>query len=1013
MVAMGGPDDAQKRKAVPATAAEGAGGDVKWGTSNRRKSMGTMLKKVKGEEDTFERDEREGLRLLREASGGAAAAPKRVPHGGTPSATEIAQYGLYLGLKYPEDAALVWVAEQAILAPLPEGWSEHVAPGGKIFYYHEKTDTSQPEHPADGIFREMIKDLKAKRDAKQERQRQLEEAKREEKKKEVMAGVRAALASGGAGGGGGPSVAPSKMCTPDEVRDMGRFLGVHPEHEPHLLWLARDALAAGLPAPWTEHEDDYGPYYHNPQTGVTTRQHPSDVPMRGKIVRIRAAVARGLRGTDEDYARASRYLAISPALDIAVPGPAGEPVPVWWDFLKDQRIAGPYPAAERSSAAKIIAPALRGLFTRYKLRGHFARARAFRAAAKIQAVWRRLRSYRAMLPFREARRRHRAAAAIAAAYRALRQRRAFVREREEARAERGRREAEEARVRAEMAPILERAAKRIQACVRRRAARRALQSLKRTPPPPFLRQKARAFAAVRIQSAWRALLSRRFRLLLQRQRLLQRQLAAQQAASTSSVRSRAAPSPAPSPSPAPRPEPRPAAPIPSAPPPRHRGTTPCPAAPPPPPRPPLRAELVAVGRASVPVFVLPRPAELETAQQRRSEIQLLRSLEQGRAEARARGEEEVARRAMRARAVVLLQAAVRRRLARRARSRAARLRLDRAAAVLQSAARALRARRERRALLPGWPARRRELARRAGAEIKALAGSVARGVGWATARRRAGMGFYAVAEHAAARIQAAFRARAARLLAAALRERRARAGRHSERAAAGQSDRGQRSQRSRYAGPSPADRAAAARLAEESPYGATPPKAHARATEAARAGRHVTDELVAIASAAAPGASSPGSPPQGPARRSPPPAMARSASSSVGQAARLLPAIPSAPAGPPHSPTPASAPPPTTASPSCPRSTAGGVGEAGRGSGSGRLNPGAISATLRSIQQRAAAVVSSVDSLEAAVLDSMHTPKAGEAPAALGDSFGSGGGGGALRKGGSQSLSRARLLGDV
>eukprot|EP00741_Cyanophora_paradoxa_P007099 tig00001086_g6870.t1 len=339
--------------------------------------------------------EENGLRLLGDADHQDSA--RAVAHGGAPTATEIAQYGIYLGLKYPEDASLVWIAEQAILAPLPEGWSEHVGPHGQIFYYHEKTDTSQAEHPADDVFRAMIRELREKRAEKARQQRALEEARAAERRTALVASLRAGASPPTSPSHAGPSRSPSspapaapaaaKVCTPDEVRDMAGFLGIDVEREAHLLWIARDTLLAALPAPWSELEDEQGcPYYHNALTGATTRQHPLDAPTRGKLRRVRELLAaRGLpQPGDEDHARLVRYIAASPALDLSVrAGAAGAPRRVWWDFLREVPLEGEPDGPARLRAASRIAAAYRAARAR---RAHGAVLRGRRAARAAGAL---------------------------------------------------------------------------------------------------------------------------------------------------------------------------------------------------------------------------------------------------------------------------------------------------------------------------------------------------------------------------------------------------------------------------------------------------------------------------------------------------------------------------------------------------------------------------------------------------------------------------------------------------
>ena len=61
------------------------------------------------------------------------------------------------------------------------------------------------------------------------------------------------------------------------IIEYAAYLGMHPVHDAHLLWIARDALHATVPAPWVEGLDMRGRlYYFNTTTEETLREHPLD-----------------------------------------------------------------------------------------------------------------------------------------------------------------------------------------------------------------------------------------------------------------------------------------------------------------------------------------------------------------------------------------------------------------------------------------------------------------------------------------------------------------------------------------------------------------------------------------------------------------------------------------------------------------------------------------------------------------------------------------------------------------
>ena len=52
-----------------------------------------------------------------------------------------------------------------------------------------------------------------------------------------------------------------------EVYAMAKYLGLVPEREGRLMWIAKQAVTAPLPAGWMEAEDDSGAYYFDSETG--------------------------------------------------------------------------------------------------------------------------------------------------------------------------------------------------------------------------------------------------------------------------------------------------------------------------------------------------------------------------------------------------------------------------------------------------------------------------------------------------------------------------------------------------------------------------------------------------------------------------------------------------------------------------------------------------------------------------------------------------------------------------
>ncbi|KAJ1472595.1 hypothetical protein T484DRAFT_1571568, partial [Baffinella frigidus] len=70
-----------------------------------------------------------------------------------PSATEIVDYARYIGMDPIGDVNLLWIAEEALCASLPEGWTEHTDAAGNAFYYNAGSGVSSWEHPLDEYYR--------------------------------------------------------------------------------------------------------------------------------------------------------------------------------------------------------------------------------------------------------------------------------------------------------------------------------------------------------------------------------------------------------------------------------------------------------------------------------------------------------------------------------------------------------------------------------------------------------------------------------------------------------------------------------------------------------------------------------------------------------------------------------------------------------------------------------------------------------------------------------------------
>ncbi|NWS22544.1 CE164 protein, partial [Pachyramphus minor] len=82
----------------------------------------------------------------------------------------------------------------------------------------------------------------------------------------------------------------NESYVPDEqeIQNFAPIIGIDPEKEPELLWLARECLVAPLPPDWRPCQDTTGDvYYFNFATGQSMWEHPCDEHYRQLVIRER------------------------------------------------------------------------------------------------------------------------------------------------------------------------------------------------------------------------------------------------------------------------------------------------------------------------------------------------------------------------------------------------------------------------------------------------------------------------------------------------------------------------------------------------------------------------------------------------------------------------------------------------------------------------------------------------------------------------------------------------------
>ena len=71
----------------------------------------------------------------------------------------MTEYARYLGIDPAVDHDLLWIAEEALEAPLPSEWTEHFDSSDRVYYYNETTEGSSLTHPLENLYRDAYKTI--------------------------------------------------------------------------------------------------------------------------------------------------------------------------------------------------------------------------------------------------------------------------------------------------------------------------------------------------------------------------------------------------------------------------------------------------------------------------------------------------------------------------------------------------------------------------------------------------------------------------------------------------------------------------------------------------------------------------------------------------------------------------------------------------------------------------------------------------------------------------------------
>jgi hypothetical protein len=98
-----------------------------------------------------------------------------------PTKPELIAYARYLGIDPIVDGDLMWIADEALNAPLPSEWTEHHDSADRVFYYNVQTHASSWTHPLEQLHRDTYKSIVTFRSgdlSSQEKKTELEKLRR-------------------------------------------------------------------------------------------------------------------------------------------------------------------------------------------------------------------------------------------------------------------------------------------------------------------------------------------------------------------------------------------------------------------------------------------------------------------------------------------------------------------------------------------------------------------------------------------------------------------------------------------------------------------------------------------------------------------------------------------------------------------------------------------------------------------------------------------------------------------
>eukprot|EP00906_Rhabdomonas_costata_P035345 RCo049656 len=88
-----------------------------------------------------------------------------------PSEQEILEYCEWLGMDPENDRALMWIAREALKAPLPDNWKICYTEDREVYYFNIRNGESIWDHPMDAYYKALFRQEKAKLEKKRKKMR--------------------------------------------------------------------------------------------------------------------------------------------------------------------------------------------------------------------------------------------------------------------------------------------------------------------------------------------------------------------------------------------------------------------------------------------------------------------------------------------------------------------------------------------------------------------------------------------------------------------------------------------------------------------------------------------------------------------------------------------------------------------------------------------------------------------------------------------------------------------------